>query len=142
MLGVDLEGGPRGVELLGPAPEGVIEAEVADLAVQHVLAYVALDEVVGRPLDGAANRAELTRGRVRLGPADGAPGQKRRRRGHREAELHEVTGCNVRNRFISTTVYMQCRERQVTGTKQTGLRLHSSIVIYLSKIRNGIVIDN
>lgn len=101
MLGVDLEGGPGGVELLGPAPEGVIDAEVADLAVKHGLTDVTLDKVVGRPFDGPANRVQLAGRGVRLRPTDGAPGQERRRRGHCESELHEVAGYETINLLVS-----------------------------------------
>jgi len=60
VLSVDLVGGSGHVEVLGSAPKGVVEVEVADLSVELVGTDVALDKVVGGPLDGRPAVLKLT----------------------------------------------------------------------------------
>jgi hypothetical protein len=62
MLSINFVGGPGHIEVLRSAPEGVVEVEVSNLSVKLIGADVALDEVVGGPLDGRPAVLELTCG--------------------------------------------------------------------------------
>jgi hypothetical protein len=121
MVHVDLVGGPRHVQVFGAAPEGVVHGEVAHLAVKLKGGNVALDEVVGGPLDGIQAVVALTLKAVirslgmwgrdggsggrklrkctcfGVGVVEGEhpPGEDRGGEGHGEGELDEVAGVVV-----------------------------------------------
>jgi hypothetical protein len=65
---------------------------MTDLAVQHARRRVCLDEVVVHPPQVVHQVGELAGLDVGVAVLDRTPGQHRRGGGHREAELHVVTG--------------------------------------------------